>query len=161
MNSFQQFIDYMFKITESYQLEEGAKSSAISIAALIAKHLLRAFQSLETEGESHASSAVREIENKFVPLLNKAVRKINGYTSDIEEEILIGLNSSSVLSNYEQSYKKSNTLFPLSSSYALSLEKKLANNEITLEDLGLLTKKEKGFFKGYIFNFEEAKKKNI
>ena len=140
MNSFQSFVNYIFKITETYELDESCKDVALLKLGSIARHLLRAFQHLGTSGEDYTKNALSEIENKFLPQLNSNLAKLAQCKQLVRQEIVERWEDSVRKSylEYEKLYQKDLTLYPITSRLALNLETKIIADSFTFKDFGLI-----------------------
>lgn len=162
MNSFQNFVNYIFKITEAYELDESYEDEARLKIGTITKHLLRAFQRLNTDGEDWAKNAIREIEQKFLPQLNYALEQLPQGKEIVRSKVINNWSREllDALVGYDKFYSKDPRLYPRTSQLAVNLEVKIAEDSLEFEDLGLvedLSNKKKLQFR---FDFNVAIQRN-
>ena len=162
MNGFQSFVDHMLKITETYQLNELYLSGGLTKLGILTKHLLRAFQRFDTEGEKYSNDAVREIIEKWLPQLNDELGEIP-WKNEITKKRIFGdwtKNIKNALIDYEYSYSDDPRLVPITGNHSLNLKRKVNDDSISFEDLGLILDTNNKKRVQFTFSFEEALRRN-
>ena len=162
MNSFQSFVNYIFKITEAYELDESNKDVALLQIMEITRHILRAFQHLSINGEDYARNAVNEIESKFVTRLNRDLEKLVWKKEIVKEKLDDELQI--IIRNgyyeYEKLYQKNNILYPIKGDLGINLEIKILEGNVTFEDLGLIENTGNNKRLQFTFDFNTAIQRN-
>lgn len=163
MANFVEFIDYIFKITENYQLNEMSRDGALLKVQTLTRHLLRAFQNLDKQGEGYEQNAVREINQKWLPQLNDNLVELSWNKNKVKKELNDGWENAlrSALMSYEVGYKDNFMLYPFTSSYAKNLVKKILDDNAKFEDFGLIEDVENTKKLQFKFDFGVAKISNI
>jgi hypothetical protein len=162
MNSLQSFINHIFRITETYELNENSLDISLQKFGELTEHLLRALQYLNTSGEDYSQRALREIRNKFLLHLNDMLNDIP-WKKDIvkyriELEWMREIRKSYF--EYEKFYHNNLTLYPLSGPLALNLEAKIIGGNLTFADLGLIEDKSNNKRLQFTFDFNLAIQRN-
>ena len=163
MNSFQSFVDHMLNITETLQVNELYKAGALVRVKLFVRHLLRSLQHFDTTGEKYSRDAIGEINEKWLPQLNKELAEIPWKLDITRNTILVEWENQLIdaLDSYERNYKDDIRLYPITGIHAVNLKRKLVDNSIVFEDLGLIEDLNNKKKLQFTFSFEKALEKNV
>lgn len=131
MGSFRSFVDYIFKITETYELDEMSLQGAITHSGVLIKHLLYI---LENQQDTRAVGStvsdvrgmVKEIEKQINDITGKAVRNLDKVTVNLVLAFDQGLH------RFEKQYE----FTPRTVASRKFLEKAYSMG-LTLEELGI------------------------
>ena len=162
MNGFQSFVDHMLKITETYQLNELYLSGGLKKLGTLTKHLLRALQRFDTDGGKYSNDAVGEIKEKWLPQLNNELGEIP-WKSEITKKRIFSEWTSNIkdaLRDYESSYNEDQRLFPITGVHSIKLKRKILDDAVIFEDLGLILDVGNKKRVQFTFSFEEALRRN-